>query len=217
METAYIGMGANLPSRAGEPAATLAAAVKRLERLGRVTRRSRLYSTAPVGFQEQPRFVNAVVELETELAPRALLAALLEIEREFGRERAQEQTNGPRTLDLDILMYGDLRIDEADLQVPHPRLAERAFVLVPLNEIAPRAVDARSGNTVGELLQRLFPGSDDENQAVVPIESAAWRPGCGGVGGVRAGGTAGRADDAGSSESGASESGTNTAGRNDHG
>ena len=217
METAYIGMGANLPSRAGEPAATLAAAAERLGRLGRVICRSRLYSTAPVGFAEQPRFVNAVVELETELEPLALLGALLEIEREFGRERAKERSNGPRTLDLDILLYGERLIDEADLQVPHPRLAERAFVLVPLHEIAPDATDPRSGIAVGELLQRLFPGPDDENLAVVPIESEAWRPGCGGDDAVRVGGAVERADDAGSNESGASESGTNAAGRDDHG
>lgn len=194
METAYIGMGANLPSWAGEPEATLAAAAERLGRLGRVVRRSSLYLTAPVGYAEQPRFVNAVVALKTELAPRALLEGLLGIEQEFGRERATERTNGPRTLDLDILLYGTQRVDEPDLKVPHPRLAERAFVLVPLDEIAPQAVDVRSGCTVGELRQRLFSNSDDENQAVVPIESDAWRPGAGGDDGERDGGAALRAD-----------------------
>lgn len=194
METAYIGMGANLPSWAGEPAATLAAAAERLETLGCVVRRSSLYSTAPVGLAEQPRFVNAVVELETELEPRALLAALLGIEREFGRERAAEQMNGPRTLDLDILIFGGLRIDETDLKIPHPRLAERTFVLVPLKEIAPEVVDARSGRSVGELTERLFLISDDENQAVVAIESEAWRPGCGRDDGVRDRGTGRRAN-----------------------
>lgn len=192
MTTAYIGMGANLPSGAGEPEATLAAAAERLGRLGRVVRRSSLYSTEPVGYSEQPRFVNAVVALETELGPRALLTALLDVEREFGRERATERTNGPRTLDLDILLYGTQRIDEPELKIPHPRLAERAFVLVPLDEIAAQAVDVRSGCTVGELRQRLFPDSDDENQAVVAMESEAWRPGCGGADGraaLRAGAT----------------------------
>lgn len=179
MTMAYIGMGANLPSWAGEPAATLAAAAERLGRLGRVVRRSSLYSTAPVGYAEQPRFVNAVVALETELAPRALLEGLLEIEREFGRERATERTNGPRTLDLDILLYGAERVDEPDLAIPHLRLAERAFVLVPLNEIAPEAVDARSGSSVGELRQRLFGDSGEEEQAVVRIESEGWRRGSG--------------------------------------
>src|SRR5208283_2081036 len=111
------------------PEATLAAAAASLERLGRVQARSSLYSTAPVGFADQPRFVNAVVALETELHPRELLAALLAIEREFGRDRAAEIRNGPRTLDLDILLFGAKQITEPDLQIPHPRLSERAFVL----------------------------------------------------------------------------------------
>jgi 2-amino-4-hydroxy-6-hydroxymethyldihydropteridine diphosphokinase len=101
-------MGGNLASWAGTPEATLAAAAVRLERLGRVVRRSSLYSTEPVGFAEQPRFVNAVVALETELEPRALLEGLLAIEQEFGRDRTAGIANGPRTLDLDILLLGEL-------------------------------------------------------------------------------------------------------------
>src|SRR5271170_2064728 len=108
MRTAYIGMGANLPSRAGPPAATLAAAAGRLESLGRVVNRSSLYSTEPVGVAGQPRFVNGVVALDTELEPRALLDGLLAIELEFGRDRSAGILNGPRTLDLDILLFGDL-------------------------------------------------------------------------------------------------------------
>ena len=206
METAYIGMGANLPSWAGKPEATLAAAAERLEQLGRVIQRSSLYSTAPVGYAEQPRFVNAVVALETELGPHALLEALLGIEREFGRARAMERTNGPRTLDLDILLYGAERIDEPELKIPHPRLAERGFVLVPLSEIAPAAVDARSGSSVGELRQRLVSNSNDENQAVVPIASDAWRRGSGRADGQCDGDAALRADtnQPGTSESDAS-------------
>src|ERR1035438_5319340 len=100
MRTAFIGMGANLASWAGAPEATLAAAARRLESLGRVACRSSLYSTAPVGFAEQPRFVNAVVALETELPPRELLDGLLAVEQEFGRTRAAGFANGPRTLDL---------------------------------------------------------------------------------------------------------------------
>ena len=99
--------------------------------------RSSLYSTAPVGFADQPRFVNAVVELETELEASDLLERLLAIEVEFGRDRAAGFANGPRTLDLDILLFGNRKISEPGLEIPHPRLAERAFVLVPLNEIAP--------------------------------------------------------------------------------
>src|ERR1700679_2680014 len=128
MRTAYIGMGANLASWAGAPEATLAAAALRLRSVGRITRRSSLYSTEPVGFAAQPRFVNAVVALETALEPRELLERLLDLEREFGRDRAAGFPNGPRTLDLDILLFDDLKIGEPDLEVPHPRLADRVFV-----------------------------------------------------------------------------------------
>jgi len=177
MRIAYIGMGGNLASLAGTPEATLAAAVVRLERVGRVVRRSSLYSTEPVGLAEQPRFVNAVVALETELEPRALLDGLLAIEQEFGRDRTAGIANGPRTLDLDILLLGDLRICEAGLEIPHPRLDQRAFVLVPLNEIAPRDLDAGSGKTVSQLLDTLHPNSGGTTDAVVRLESDCWRTG----------------------------------------
>jgi 2-amino-4-hydroxy-6-hydroxymethyldihydropteridine diphosphokinase len=179
MHTAYIGMGGNLASPAGPPEATLAVAVTHLAQLGRVTRRSSLYSTEPVGYADQPRFVNAVVELETDLAPRELLEGLLHIEREFWRDRSAGIQNGPRTLDLDLLMYGHLVLHEAGLDLPHPRLAERAFVLIPLNEIAPGIRDARSGATVKELLERLRGGSPDAPDAVVPVENDVWRAGAG--------------------------------------
>jgi len=155
MRTAYIGMGGNLASWAGAPEETLAAAALRLESLGQVVRRSSLYSTAPVGFAAQPRFVNAVVELETDLAPRELLDGLLAIEKEFGRDRSAGVANGPRTLDLDILLLGDLEISEPGLEIPHPRLAERAFVLAPLSEIAARVVIPSYGKTAGRLLLSL--------------------------------------------------------------
>jgi 2-amino-4-hydroxy-6-hydroxymethyldihydropteridine diphosphokinase len=182
MRTAYIGMGGNLASWAGTPEATLAAAALRLESLGRVACRSSLYSTEPVGFAEQPRFVNAVVALETELEPRELLKGLFELEREFGRDRAAGFANGPRTLDLDILLFGELRIDGPGLEIPHPRLAERAFVLVPLCEIAPRIVDAKSGSTVAQLLNSLDPRAETEPNAVFPIQVDGWRAGADGGG-----------------------------------
>lgn len=169
-------MGANLASSAGTPEATLAAAALRLQSLGRVTSRSSLYSTAPVGFAAQPRFVNAVVALETDLDPQGLLIRMLSIEREFGRNRAAGFPNGPRTLDLDILLFGDLVIHAPDLEIPHPRLAERAFVLVPLGEIAPQLVDARSGATVSQLLHSLKDKTRSETDAVVSIQSDGWRP-----------------------------------------
>lgn len=182
MHTAFIGMGANLPSRAGRPEATLAAAAARIESLGRVTHRSSLYSTEPVGFTAQPRFVNAVVALETELAPSDLLHALLAIEQEFGRDRNSGFSNGPRTLDLDILLFGGLKIHEPSLQIPHPRLGERAFVLVPLVEISPQIIDAESGMTVSQLLDRLQVKAGSGGNAVVPIQSDRWRAGVGGDG-----------------------------------
>jgi 2-amino-4-hydroxy-6-hydroxymethyldihydropteridine diphosphokinase len=174
MHTAYIGMGANLPSHAGPPEATLAAAAVRLASLGRVVSRSSLYSTAPVGFTAQPRFINAVIALETELTPRPLLQALSAIEQEFGRDRSSGLANGPRTLDLDILLYGNLCISEPDLEIPHPRLAQRAFVLVPLNEIAPHVLDPRTTTAVSQLVERLFPGPHDESHTVVKVQSNIW-------------------------------------------
>lgn len=168
-------MGANLPSIAGEPPATLAAAAARFESLGSVVARSSFYSTEPVGFADQPRFVNAAAKLETDLTPFELLGALLLIEQEFGRNRALSFTNGPRSLDLDILLYGDYVIGGALLEIPHPRLQERAFALVPLNEIAAQAVDPRSGSRVGELLKSLFSVSGNEMDAVVKIEGQEWR------------------------------------------
>jgi 2-amino-4-hydroxy-6-hydroxymethyldihydropteridine diphosphokinase len=172
MPLATIALGANLPSPAGPPEATLAAAAERLAALGRVVARSSLYSTAPVGFADQPRFVNAVLALETELAPRDLLQSLLDLEANFGRDRAAGHANSPRTLDLDILFYGDLVLHESMLELPHPRLAERAFVLVPLHEIAPHLRDPRSGKTVAQLLQALT--GHAEQDAVAKIECDRW-------------------------------------------
>jgi 2-amino-4-hydroxy-6-hydroxymethyldihydropteridine diphosphokinase len=172
MPLAAIALGANIPGPAGPPQATLAAAAKRLASLGRIVARSSLYSTTPVGFRDQPRFVNAVVALETELSPRGLLEALLAIELYFGRDRAASPDNGPRTLDLDLLFYGDLVLSESGLEVPHPRLAERAFVLVPLHEIAPNLRDPRSGKSVAEILDAL--DGDAGPGAVVKIDWNGW-------------------------------------------
>jgi 2-amino-4-hydroxy-6-hydroxymethyldihydropteridine diphosphokinase len=180
MQTVYIGMGGNQGSRAGGPEATLTAAALRLESLGRVANRSSLYSTEPVGFAAQPRFINAVVALETELEARDLLERLLAIEVEFGRDRAVEFANGPRTLDLDILLFGDLKISEPGLEIPHPRMAERAFALLPLNEIAPQARVPASGKTVTQLLHSLFPIPESEIHAVVKVQSDGWHSGAGG-------------------------------------
>lgn len=175
MRIAYIALGANLPSWSGPPARTLAAAVERLGNLGHVARRSSIYSTEPVGLAQQPRFVNAVVELQTELEPQPLLAGLLRIEKEFGRDRSSGIPNGPRTLDLDILLVDDVEVSGPDLKLPHPRLAERAFVLVPLNEIAPQLLIVGLGKTVAELLEDLKNNRKDDADAVVRMESDDWR------------------------------------------
>lgn len=185
MQIAYIGMGGNLPSAAGSPEATLAAAVERLGSLGRVVGGSSLYSTEPVGYEDQPRFVNAVIAIETSLSARQVLETLLCIERAFGRERSLSLPNGPRTLDLDLLLLGDEVIHENGLDLPHPRLAERAFVLVPLHEIAPDLVVVTYGKSVKELLDALRDERTDGGNAVFPLQSDMWRAGVGGDGGVR--------------------------------
>ena len=135
MPRAYIGLGANL----GDPVEQIGAALAALDGLPetRVVRRSSLYRSAPVGHADQPDFINAVAEIETTLAPRVLLDALLAIEMGLGRRRSF--ANAPRTLDLDLLLYGDMVMDEPGLSVPHPRMHARAFVLAPLAEIAPDA------------------------------------------------------------------------------
>lgn len=175
MHTAYIALGANLPSPAGPPPATLAAAVRRLGSLGNVKQQSSLYRTEPVGYADQPLFLNAVVALETDLDARQLLNKLLEIEKEFGRDRSAGIPNGPRTLDLDILLWNGLQVNEPGLELPHPRMAERAFVLVPLAEIAPHLLIPGSGTTVAELLHQLQTTRKGDVDAVVPIEDEMWR------------------------------------------
>lgn len=141
MNTAYVALGANL----GDPVATVLAAFGALANLNesRVVHTSSLYRTVPVGNTEQPEFINAVAALETTLAPEALLDALLEVEQRFGRIRAEK--NGPRTLDLDLLLYNDLELELPRLTLPHPRLHLRAFVLLPLAEISPKMQLPRRG------------------------------------------------------------------------
>ncbi len=184
MRTAFIGMGGNLPSAAGPPAATLTAAVSRLGSLGAATHRSSLYSTEPVGFADQPRFVNAVVALDTDLEPRALLDGMLAIEQEFGRDRGTGIKNGPRTLDLDLLLLDDVQLSEPGLEIPHPRLSMRRFVLVPLAEILSHFVDASLAETVSQWLNQLPQSFEGDPHEPVKIEWSGWcaGPACGGVG-----------------------------------
>ena len=133
MHTAFIGLGSNLDGPEGKLRAGLASLAALPQ--GHLAAASSLYRSAPVGYAGQSDYVNAVAQLATGLAPQALLAALLEIERGFGRKRSFR--DAPRTLDLDLLLYDTDSIDEPGLVVPHPRMHERAFVLAPLLEIAP--------------------------------------------------------------------------------
>ena len=137
MNTAFVGIGANLGDREG----TLRRALRLLgDRDGvTVVAVSSLRETAPVGYLDQPSFLNGAARLETELSPRELLGALLDVERELGRDRSGPRF-GPRTVDLDLLLYGGVELDEPRLVVPHPRLHERRFVLEPLAELAPGLV-----------------------------------------------------------------------------
>ncbi len=134
MALAYIALGSNL----GEPLLQLESACRALDAIPRcrLQARSSPWRSRPVGPQDQPHFVNAVVGLDTELPPLALLDALQTVEADHGRRREKEQRWGPRMLDLDLLLMGSLRLRERRLTLPHPRMAERHFVLVPLAEIA---------------------------------------------------------------------------------
>lgn len=147
VERAYIALGANL----GDALETLEAALRALDEMPdtRLVARSSLYRTAPIGVSGQPDYINAVAALDTALSPEALLDALLALEACHGRTR--EYPRAARTLDLDLLLYGDRRIDLPALQVPHPRMHLRAFVLMPLAEIAP-ALSLPGHGPVADLL-----------------------------------------------------------------
>ena len=163
---AYVGLGSNL----GERESLLKSAIEQLAQLpdtqlGKV---SSLYDTAPVGELDQPNFLNAVIQLETALTARQLLWNLLLIERRLGRVRHAAQRYGPRTIDLDLVLFGDQVIDTPDLKVPHPEYHRRAFVLVPLAEIEPKLVHPVLGLTAHELLERV------EERPTVRRTSRLW-------------------------------------------
>ena len=166
MIEACIGLGSNLGDRRGH----LRGALLEMRALGRLRAVSPLFETEPVGLREQPRFLNAVAVLDTELGARELLGRLLEIEARHGRVRREK--DGPRTLDLDLLSYGGQAIREEGLEVPHPRLHERRFVLAPMAAVAPGWRHPLLGKTAAEMLAEL--GDPAE---VLEVESAGWAEG----------------------------------------
>jgi GTP cyclohydrolase-4 len=149
MHIVYLALGSNL----GDRYSNLVAALKRVRDIVEIQAVSSLYETKPAGYLDQPRFYNIVCSGTTVLAAAELLKYMKEIENELGRQPSFR--NGPRLIDIDIIFYDDLRLAQVDLTIPHPRMAERAFVLAPLVEIAPQVVDPISGHTAQELLQNV--------------------------------------------------------------
>jgi len=147
--TVYLSLGSNI----GDRAANIQKAIDRLNELGIVTAVSSFYETEPVEFTEQPWFLNCAVAMATDRAPEEFLSAMLDIERRLGRQRAQPK--GPRTIDIDMLLFGDVVVDTPDLTIPHPAMHERRFVLQPLVEIDPQARHPLLHRTASELLAAL--------------------------------------------------------------
>jgi 2-amino-4-hydroxy-6-hydroxymethyldihydropteridine diphosphokinase len=164
--TAYVGIGSNMGKRLGNIRMAVAG-MRQVPGLA-VARLSSIYETEPVGQAGQPAFLNAVAEVETTLTPDELLTTLLRIEHHLGRTRRHKWE--PRVIDLDILYYGRQVVDRADLKVPHPERVRRAFVLVPLAELAPQLDDPVEGRTVGQMLERL----DRTGQSVTRIQTSKF-------------------------------------------
>jgi len=148
----YLSLGSNV----GDREKNLRDATRRLGSIGRVQAISSVYETEPMEFRDQPWFLNCVVALETSFSPAQLMQQLLDIEQNMGRQRLQKK--GPRTIDLDILLFGDEVVNTAELAVPHPAMQHRRFVLQPLAEIAPYASHPVLKKTARELLDELTPG-----------------------------------------------------------
>ena len=158
MALAAIALGSNLAGELGSREATLRAAVFEMERLGSVVSASSLLETAPVGYLEQPAFLNGAVVLNTQVEPLPLLLEMLEIESRLGRDRSHGIAKGPRTLDLDLLLYDELVLTTPALVLPHPEMHLRRFVLEPLAEIAPLWVHPVMHKTMEQLLRALTTG-----------------------------------------------------------
>jgi 2-amino-4-hydroxy-6-hydroxymethyldihydropteridine diphosphokinase len=155
MPLAAIALGSNLASQYGDRAANLHEACRRVASFGQVRAVSSFYDTAPVGYTDQPNFLNAALLLETTLEPVALMRALLEIERAMGRDRSTSPAKGPRIIDLDLLLMDNVVLETPELTLPHRALTQRRFVLEPLAEIAPHMLDPQSGHTIAQLLAHL--------------------------------------------------------------
>jgi 2-amino-4-hydroxy-6-hydroxymethyldihydropteridine diphosphokinase len=153
--TAAIALGTNL----GDRTTNLRLALDHLATLGTLTAASTFHDTAPVGYLNQPHFLNAAALLETDLPPKNLLQSLLSIEKQMGRDRSTAPPKGPRLIDLDLLLYGNEVLQTPDLTLPHPTMQDRAFVLTPLAEIAPNLLHPTLHRTIFELLQSLTPNS----------------------------------------------------------
>ncbi|HEX4484736.1 MAG TPA: 2-amino-4-hydroxy-6-hydroxymethyldihydropteridine diphosphokinase [Terriglobales bacterium] len=154
LKAVYLSLGSNV----GDREANLRAAIADLAVLGEVAKISSFYETEPVEVTNQPWFLNCAVKLHTEKMPRQLLAALLGIERQHGRNRSKERTKGPRTIDLDILLFGNSVIETKELTIPHPAMHQRRFVLEPMVEIAPEMRHPMLKRTIRELLNALPSG-----------------------------------------------------------
>lgn len=174
MKTVYIALGSNL----GDRAAHLDEARRRMEQQGiKIARVSSIFETAPRERINQPWFLNQVVEAVTALAPRSLLSRLLRIEREMGRRRLI--ANGPRVIDLDIVLYGDLIIAAEGLRIPHPRMGERRFVLEPLSELVPGLRHPESGTAIRDLLIQVSAQTARRWQPkITPAGATASAPEC---------------------------------------
>lgn len=159
----YLSLGSNL----GDRAANLRTAIEKLSEIGKVTAVSSFYDTEPIELTQQPWFLNCAVKLDTEKMPRQLISALLNIEQSMGRQRKQKK--GPRTIDIDVLLFGSSVIEIPLLTIPHPRLHERRFVLEPLAEIAPDARHPVFKRTVRELRDALPSGQTVKKLAAEPM------------------------------------------------